>query len=69
MPKRKAVKKVSEVMKTNPYTSGFRELCQAMKDTMAAGSLYVDGDIGGCLNQIEFALQQLEIAKEKMMKI
>lgn len=83
MPKRKAVKKVSEspvnletmgeALAKSAYDAklpgGFQELCRGTKDAIFAIDRYTRKDVGGCLQCIEFAIQQLEMAKAKLMKI
>lgn len=77
--KRKAVKKVSEspvnletmgeaLAKAAKLPGGFPELCRGTKDAIFAIDRYTRKDVGGCLQCIEFAIQQLECAKAKLMK-
>lgn len=70
MPKRKAVKKVGEgTALLDPDVSGFKEMCAATKDLIAGLDSYTKRDIGSALQQVEFALQNLEKAKAKLMKV
>jgi hypothetical protein len=62
MKKKSKVKKVS---KLEIHTCFHR----AVKDIWFAGERFISDDFGGCLQNIEFALQQLETAKAKLMKI
>lgn len=68
MPKRKKPKKVTKDLADSTVWA-HTHLWQAARDIKHAQDQFIDSDFGGCLQNVEFALQELETAKAKLMKV